>query len=189
MSDASLSDMPRLHVPDLRVHRSFLAAMAEYAEEGRGEPNDNSMIGREMRRWGQEWHRPEVFEEYTRTLWEDRLVESPRPEGHVPSSTFWLVDGVEYLGRIALRHRLTPSLRELGGHVGYDVRPSARRRGHATAMLRQLLPYAAGQGLGKVLVTCDDDNIASRKVIEACGGVFEDERVRKLRYWVPTVRA
>lgn len=163
--------------------------MAEFVEEGRGGADDNSMVGRELRRWGQRWHEPEVFDEYTRTLWADRLEESPRPVGFVPSTTFWYADGAEYLGRIALRHRLNPFLRELGGHVGYDVRPSTRCRGHATAMLRGLLPYAAERGLGQVLVTCDEDNVASRKVIEACGGTLEDARRGKLRYWVPTVRA
>jgi predicted acetyltransferase len=74
----------------------------------------------------------------------------------------------------------------VGGHIGYDVRPSARQRGHATAMLAAALPVARGLGIDRVLVTCDDDNIASRKVIEASGGVLEDQRGDKLRYWVPT---
>jgi predicted acetyltransferase len=75
----------------------------------------------------------------------------------------------------------------VGGHIGYDVPPQHRRRGHATAMLRGILPLAAsGLGLERVLITCDPDNVASRKVIEACGDVLEDERSGKLRYWVAT---
>jgi predicted acetyltransferase len=74
----------------------------------------------------------------------------------------------------------------MGGHIGYDVRPSARRRGHATAMLRAALPVARGLGIESALVTCDEDNVASRKVIEANGGVFEDQRGDKLRFWIPT---
>jgi predicted acetyltransferase len=58
----------------------------------------------------------------------------------VPCTTLWWVDGPAHLGRIAIRHRLTPWLREVAGHIGYDVRPSARRRGHATAMLAAALP-------------------------------------------------
>jgi predicted acetyltransferase len=76
-------------------------------------------------------------------------------------------------------------LRDYGGHIGYDVRPSARRRGHATAMLRQALPWCIELGIDPVLVTCDVDNVASRKVIENGGGMFEDQRDGKLRYWVP----
>ena len=53
-------------------------------------------------------------------------------------------------------------------------------------MLRAALPVAAGLGISSALITCDHDNIGSRKVIEACGGVFEDRRADKLRYWVPT---
>lgn len=75
---------------------------------------------------------------------------------------------------------------EAGGHIGYDVRRSARLRGHATAMLRAALPVAAGLGLTSVLVTCDHDNVGSRRVIEAAGGEFEDQRGVKLRYRVAT---
>ena len=96
------------------------------------------------------------------------------------------MDGYEYLGRIAIRHRLTPNLLEVGGHIGYDVRPSARRRGHATEMLRQALLIAGRMGIGRALITCDVGNIGSRTVIERNGGVLEDERAGKLRFWVPT---
>ena len=104
----------------------------------------------------------------------------------MPVTTLWWLADDEYLGRIAVRHRLTPHLRDTGGHIGYDVRPSARRRGHATAMLRAVLPVARDLGIGPALVTCDVDNVASRKVIEANGGVLEDQRGGKLRFWVDT---
>ncbi|HEY7926376.1 MAG TPA: GNAT family N-acetyltransferase [Candidatus Dormibacteraeota bacterium] len=77
-------------------------------------------------------------------------------------------------------------LREVGGHIGYGVRRSARRRGHATAMLRGVLPKAFALGIHPALVTCRTDNLASRRVIEHNGGVLEDERRGELRYWVPT---
>jgi predicted acetyltransferase len=83
-----------------------------------------------------------------------------------------------------LRHRLTTQLRVVGGHIGYDVRPSARQRGHATAMLAAVLPLAQAMGIDPVLVTCDVGNVASRHVIEANGGRLEDERDGKLRYWL-----
>src|SRR5690242_3199976 len=87
------------------------------------------------------------------------------------AAMLWWVDGDEYLGRIAIRHRLTAQLRASGGHIGYDVRPSARRRGHATAMLRAALPVARALGVDSALVTCDAGNVASRRVIERNGGV------------------
>lgn len=119
---------------------------------------------------------------------EQELEEGRRPEGFVPATWYGHVDGGAYLGRIQIRHRLTPSLLELGGHIGYGVRPSARRKGYATAMLRDVLPYARGLGLDRVLVTCDVTNTGSRKVIEANAGEFEDERGGKLRYWIRTGR-
>jgi predicted acetyltransferase len=91
-----------------------------------------------------------------------------------------------YIGRIALRHRLTEHLLREGGHIGYDVRPPARRRGHATAMLRAALPEAAARGIPSALITCEADNLASAKVILANGGVLENELDGKLRFWVPT---
>ena len=74
----------------------------------------------------------------------------------------------------------------MGGHIGYDVRPSARRRGHATSMLAAALPVARGLGIGQALLTCLNDNIGSRKAIEANGGVLDNERDGMLRFWIPT---
>lgn len=179
---------PALAPPATDVHTSFLKAMAEFVAEGRGGRDDTSMIGAEIREFGTQWHRPDVFAGYTARLCADALEETPRQPGRVPCTTLWWVSGEEYLGRLAIRHRLTPWLLEYGGHIGYDVRPTARRQGHATAMLRAALPFAHDLGIESALITCDLDNIASRKVIEMNGGRFEDERGGKLRFWVRTAR-
>jgi predicted acetyltransferase len=181
--------MPELIPPSTQVHASFLAAMAEFRAEGRGGARDDSMIGAEIRRYGSRWARPEEFARYVRLVRDQALPECPRPAGYVSATTMWWVCQDEYLGRIAVRHELTPFLRDYGGHIGYDVRPSARRRGHATAMLAAALPVARVLGIDPALITCDEDNTASRKVIEANGGVLEDVRGIKLRYWVPTSAA
>lgn len=144
------------------------------------------MVGTDILRYHPRWRDPGVFAEYVESVRADAREDSLRTEGHVPASSLWYVESDTYLGRIAVRHRLTPRLLEWGGHIGYDVRPSARRRGHATAMLHAALPIAGRLGIDRVLVTCDPDNIASRKVINACGGVFEDERCGKLRFWIST---
>lgn len=178
--------MPELLSPLTRVHTSFLAAMAEFAAEGRGRPDDHSMVGSDLREQAPRWSTPDGFAAYVAAVRADALEETPRRGGWVPCTTLWWVDGDDYLGRIAVRHRLTPWLREVGGHIGYDVRPSARRRGHATAILRVALPLARGLGIERALVTCDTDNVGSRRVIQTCGGVLEDERSQKLRFWVPT---
>jgi predicted acetyltransferase len=152
------------------VHRSFLDAMAEFRAEGRGAADDNTMIGAEIRAWAASWATPEAFARFVADLRAQALEDTPRPAGYVPSTTLWWVDGEDYLGRIAIRHRLTPTLRERGGHIGYDVRPSTRRRGHATAMLRAALPVARDLGIARALLTTDPDNVASQRVILACGG-------------------
>ncbi len=179
-------DGARLLTPDkvdlARVHDSFLAAMAEFAAENRGDLITDHWIAR----WAPDWADPEVFAGAAAAIAADALPATPRPEGHVPCTSAWFVDGAAYLGRLSVRHVLTERLREVGGHIGYDVRPSARRQGHATRMLGQGLGLAAGLGLDRVLLTCDEGNLASVRVIEANGGEFEDVRQGKRRYWLAT---
>ncbi|WP_460935299.1 GNAT family N-acetyltransferase [Phycicoccus ginsengisoli] len=179
--------MAELVEPDTRFHTSFLRAMAGFAAEGRGSPEDDSMIGRDLRTWAPRWEDRAAFTSYVAELRAEALPETPRLSHLVPSTTLWWVDGEEWLGRIQLRQRLNERLLAGGGHIGYDVAPEHRCRGQATAMLRGMLAVAAGRyGIASALVTCDPDNVASRRVIEACGGVLEDERDGKLRFWVPT---
>jgi predicted acetyltransferase len=175
--------MAELIAPDVRVRESFLAAMTEFQAEGRGRPEDTTMIGEDVRSL---FDGGEDFAAYVARIRAEALEETPRRPGWVPCTTLWLVEGDEYLGRIAIRHRLTPALERLGGHIGYDVRRSARRRGYATAMLRDGLAVAHRLGIDPALLTVDPDNTASRKVIEHNGGVLQDEVDGKLRYWVPT---
>ncbi len=110
--------------------------------------------------------------------------------GRVAETVLWLVQGDEYIGRVSIRHTLNEWLRRIGGHIGYEIRPSRRRQGHGTQILRLALPYARTLGLARVLVTCDADNVGSRRIIEANGGQFENavveqgRNVRKLRYWI-----
>jgi len=167
--------MATLREPALDVHSSFVQAMAEFQAEGRGAPYDVHGGG---------WDTVEGFAAFVATLRADADPARPRREGRVPCTTWWWCDGSTYLGRIAIRHWLTEYLLRVGGHIGYDVRPTARRQGHATAMLAAILPYARGLGIDAALVTCDVDNLASRRVIEANGGILENERQGKLRYWI-----
>jgi predicted acetyltransferase len=122
----------------------------------------------------------------------DALAESSRgdPENDkVPSTYFWITAGDggpddEMIGFLNLRHALNAWLREEGGHIGYSVRPAHRRRGHATRALELGVRRAGALGIDRVLVTCDSDNLASARTIEAGGGVFEDVRADKRRYWI-----
>jgi predicted acetyltransferase len=111
-------------------------------------------------------------------------------EGHVPSTTFWLLDDAGALvGMSRLRHRLTPALLADGGHIGYYVRPSQRGKRYGSAILRLTLIEARGLGVDRALLTVDSHNLASVRVIEGNGGSMEDERVDPdgviyRRYWI-----
>lgn len=111
--------------------------------------------------------------------------------GRVPQSTFWLVrDEQRILGCSRLRHTLNAFLEEEGGHIGYDVRPSERRQGYGTLLLRLILDKARDLGLKRVLITADSPNIASWRIIEKNGGVLRGEAVSQhtgellRKYWI-----
>jgi predicted acetyltransferase len=106
----------------------------------------------------------------------------------------WLMADVagEVVGRASIRHQLNDYLAFHGGHIGFAVRAAFRRRGYATEILGQSLVIARSYGVDRVLLTCDDDNLGSAAVIEACGGVIErvvpgdesDDGVPFRRYWI-----
>ena len=115
------------------------------------------------------------------------------PENHVPSTMYWGFVGTAIVGRLMLRHRLNERLLRTGGNIGYVVVPEYRRRGMAAEMLRLALPLARALGLERVLITCDEDNTASQRVVEKCGGVFEgmsavpETGVVERRYWIALI--
>jgi predicted acetyltransferase len=177
--------------PHVRFHRSFLSAVDEFVAAGEPRHAGLPVFG-----WGgvpgdefpsEAIVDPDGFAAMVRVLVEARKPFAARPAGYVPWTELWMADGDQYLGRITLRHELTDALLTWGGHIGYAVRPSVRRRGHASAALSGMLEVAWRRGIDPALVTCDVDNLASRRVIERAGGTFEDVREGKRRYWVPSV--
>jgi GNAT superfamily N-acetyltransferase len=183
--------LPQFASPDARFHESWLEALRESHDEGRHDQLDEGVL--EDR---------EEFGRYCAALnagvshpgepdfYLARLYGTPLPgvwvDGYVPQTVVWWVAGDEYLGRLSIRHRLTPHLLYHGGNIGFEVRPSARRRGHATAMLGAALPLAAALGIDPARIDCDTANLASRAVIERNGGVLDEERDGNLYFWVPT---
>ena len=174
--------MPELIAPTERLRTSWLTARDEWHpgahQDGAGlhlAPDDDVDT-------------PENF-----SAWVDRLRRQsdgsvPVGAGRVHATYYWVVEGDTYLGAIDLRHYLNAVLLELGGHIGYSVRPSARRRGLAAWALGAVLPQARVLGLNRVLITCDVDNTGSARTIERNGGVLEDVRTTeagvKRRYWI-----
>lgn len=168
--------MVSLVEPAGRYRESFLEALREFQAEGRRLDLDAARLAAD-------------FGGFLRGL-RDEADRAKQPPGRVPQTTFWLVDGDEFIGRSSLRHELNAALLEIGGHIGYEIRPTKRRRGYGQAILRLTLPQARVLGLRAVLVTCAADNAASRAIIERNGGRFEDRRAGPdgarptLRYWI-----
>lgn len=184
--------MTQIVRPDARYQRSYLEASDEFGDAHRDGDGDmaqeadpvTGFAGFSFTREGLE--DPDEFRRFVRTRRAEELPETPRPSGRVPCTFLWVVEGEEYLGSIALRHELNDFLRREGGHIGYSIRPSARRQGHASAALQQTLELAGEMEIEQVLVCCAEDNAASRTIIEAAGGEYEDSRAGQRRYWVPT---
>ncbi|HYK69280.1 MAG TPA: GNAT family N-acetyltransferase [Streptosporangiaceae bacterium] len=172
--------MPELIAPTTRLRESWLAARNEWGldadQAGSGlHPDDDVDSPEGFARWVARLH-----------CEADRCI--PPAAGRVHATYWWIADSDSYLGAITLRHALNDVLLRAGGHIGYGVRPSARRRGIATWALRSVLPEARSLGLQRVLVTCGDANLASARTIEKAGGVLEDVRDtglgRTRRYWI-----
>ncbi len=116
--------------------------------------------------------------------------------GWVPHTTLWLVCPAVPLifGSVHLRHRLTEALEKEGGHIGYTITPSQRRKGLGTLQLALALDEVRRRheslGLDRVLITCNTENIGSAKIIQKNGGVFESEVISDFsgkpvsRYWI-----
>jgi len=162
--------------PSHEYKESFLEGVREFQAEGRELYFDLKSIS-------------ENFDTFLQQL-QDQKDRSKLPPHLVPSSDFWLIDNDEYVGRLSLRHELNEPLLTWGGHIAYEIRPSKRMRGYGKEILRLGLEKARELGLHRVLVTCNEDNIGSKKIIEFNGGKLENAvhveglPVRKLRYWI-----
>ncbi|WP_144469585.1 GNAT family N-acetyltransferase [Bacillus thuringiensis] len=112
------------------------------------------------------------------------------PETWVPDSTYWLVtDKNKIVGAVNIRHSLTEHLFNAGGHIGYGIRPSGRRKGYATKLLKLSLEKTKELNIEKVLVVCDAVNTASEKTILHNGGIRDDDFTEEdgnivRRYWI-----
>lgn len=177
--------MTALRRPDVRLHRSWAEALADFGDEF---PHGSGV-----------WHLPEDRRNDHSiegcALWVERLgamadVTQPLEGDTVHCDFYWITDGrpETLVGFLAVRHSLNDWLLEEGGHIGYSVRPSRRREGHARRALGLALDRAGELGIDRVLLTCDEDNVGSRRTIEGAGGAYEDTRNGKRRYWIDLVR-
>ncbi|MET0384977.1 MAG: GNAT family N-acetyltransferase [Polyangiales bacterium] len=131
----------------------------------------------------------EDFAAYQQALVRGQLGERPDGEA-VPQWSFCLEDGGRIVACLRMRTRLTAALLDEGGHIGYDVSPSMRRRGYGTQLLALGIIEARRRNITRIRITCDADNQASIKIIERNGGLFSDAGIstesgaRINRYWI-----
>ncbi len=174
----------QLILPSTEYKESFIQALKEYQSDRSNDRMDILELNSETLEHD--------FSSYVTKLVSESKGEN-LPEGYVPQTTYWLVDNNEFIGRVSIRHQLNDYLLKEGGHIGYDIRPSKRNMGYGKKILALVLPKVKELGIDKVLVTCNDTNIGSKKIIEANGGVLENAvptkegKSNKLRYWI-TVR-
>ena len=126
------------------------------------------------------------YEPWLRKITSARTFAAP---GLVKASVYFGIADGKIVGTIQIRHALNDALMKSGGHIGYGVRPSERRKGYATRMLALALEKCREMGIERVLITCWKDNIASAKTIVKGGGVLENEVVDEngesmQRYWI-----
>lgn len=114
------------------------------------------------------------------------------PEGRVPANTYFFVrtSDDKIIGMINIRHKLNEFLFNEGGHIGYSIRPTERKKGYGTLILKSALQKCRELNLNKVLITCDKTNVASAKVIQNNNGMLENEVFSETfseviqRYWI-----
>ncbi|MEE3234356.1 MAG: GNAT family N-acetyltransferase [Candidatus Latescibacterota bacterium] len=187
--------MSALVSPSAAYQKSFIVGAREFDEEGK--LNSTYLVG-----LGFSIKSIKVnFEDFVNAL--KRLSDSAfLPDGWYIDQVFWLTENDEYIGQVSVRPELTtPYLLTYGGHIGYSIRPSKRRCGYGKIILSLALKIAQKNKLKRVLVTCDSDNIGSRKIIEYNGGCYESairmtqssfrtegrlaaQNIEKLRYWI-----
>ena len=169
--------MTTLTRPSLGLYDAWAACVADF-EPGHIPAAASWLVDRE----------PEISRDYCADLVDAiaAVADTSRttPAGVVHADSYWVSDDRTVVGFLQVRHTLNDFLRETGGHIGYSIRPGHRRRGHATRALGLALERARVLGLDRVLVTCDDDNVASARTIEAWDGILEDVRNGKRRYWI-----
>jgi len=174
-----VAGMPDLIAPSARLHTAWLEAHAEWGpgvhEDGFGLlPSD-------------EVDSPAGFAAWVARLADASDQVNPVGAGQVRCTYRWIVEGKRVLGGIALRHTGNDAVR-WAGHIGYGIRPSARRRGLATWALGRILDQARVLGMDRLLIVCEADNVASSKTTDRLGGVLEDLRDTAdgaaRRYWI-----
>lgn len=166
----------KLVLPSKRYYQSYIEAINEYKEH-----NVDTYAFLDVTKY-------DIFEKI-----ENARTSNDLPVGYVNATYLWLVDGKEFIGEVSIRHRLTDALLRFGGNIGYGIRYSKWNKGIGTNMLSMALDYSKEVlKLEKVLITCNDNNYGSARVIEKNGGILQDKILNTIdgvdritrRYWI-----
>ncbi len=166
--------------PAVDYQDSFLEALKEYHQEKRYLYNDIVRLRADFKAFVKELKTERGYPHQPYQEWVDP----------VPETVTWLVKDNEYIGSADIRHRLNWHLERWGGHIHFIIRPSKRGMGYGKKILLKAMPIANYLGIEKALLTVEPDNDAAQRIVESCGGVFEDDLpatdqfpARK-RYWL-----
>ena len=167
----------------IKPNESFKSQIAEYREEFINANSSMDGCG--------SLFRMEETEEWLNQVKSLANIETV-PSNFVQSTQFIYVREIDnkLVGMIQVRHYFNEFLEKYGGHIGYSVRPSERKKGYASSMLQECLPYCKTLGLNRVLLTCEENNIGSKKTILKNGGIYEktvfcdSDNVNLERYWI-----
>lgn len=168
--------MVALVVPSILYKDTYLQSLKEFHNEGRDLNIGYNEIAND-------------FSSFIKRIDDDEKGIN-LPPGWVPATVRWLLDNESFVGRLSIRHRLTEELKIYGGHIGYEIKPSMRNNGYGKKILALGLLEAEKIGLNNVLLTCDEGNIASKKIIEYNGGKLENMVDvpgvvgKRMRFWI-----
>lgn len=170
----------KLVKPDVEYKESYLEALKEFQDEDRYKFLDAAQLENN-------------FEDFVNKLNDGkRTLHKPYEDWvePVPETVLWFVKDDQFIGTFNIRHRLNWHLEKWGGHINFVIRPSMRGKGFGKKLLTKAMPYISYLGIDKALITVAPDNEAAIKIIEHCGGIFEDETQAtekfpaRRRYWL-----
>ncbi|MES2476937.1 MAG: GNAT family N-acetyltransferase [Verrucomicrobiota bacterium] len=162
---------PRLIQPDTRLREPFCRMFEDYRASRHEEWCEEAALALTD------------FPAYVKAL-HGKATGAGLSEEWAPTSYFWLQIGDDLVGTLRIRHYLTPAVIERAGHIGYDIAPAFRQRGLGHEILRLGLVEATRLGIADVMLLCDANNSASRRIIERHGGTLDRTRENELWYWI-----
>lgn len=166
--------------PNIDYKESYLEALQEYHKEGRYTYQNIGELNADFEAFIKQLRAEKGYPHQPYQDW----VEP------VPETVVWLVKDKSYIGTVDIRHRLNWHLEKWGGHVHFNIRPSMRGKGFGSKILQKAIPIVNYLGIDRALITVKPEDNAAIRIVEACGGEFEDETVATdkfpamRRYWI-----